>query len=74
MMFQAGYAKMYSNYSKQYHPFLVRNGRRRYAGKGRVHFKTATRAMQYALRWAKRAESFLQVREVEPSQKGTGTM
>jgi len=66
MTFQAGYAKMYSNYAKQYHPLLYRNKQRRYAGHGKIHFRSASKAMQYAMRWAKRVEKILQEREEKP--------
>lgn len=66
MTFQPGYAKMYSNYAKQYHLFLQANRQRRYAGHGRIHFKTATEALRYAWYWAIQAEKILQRQEVKP--------
>lgn len=64
-IFQAGYQRRDYHFTKQYYPFIYRNGKRRYAGRGRLHFCTATLAMNYALRWAARAKAYLDAGELD---------
>jgi hypothetical protein len=63
ILFQPGYDKIYFLSGKLYNPFLYRFDNRRYAGRGRIFFKTATAAMNYAQRWAERASRFLAAKE-----------
>jgi len=67
MLIQPGYQKITNHSAKRYHPFIYRQGQRRYAYRGKLSFKTATAAMKYAIRWADRAQSFLDTmpKEVE---------
>jgi hypothetical protein len=52
-------------YEKRYHPYLYRLGQRRYAGHGKLNFRTATEAFTYAVDWALRAEQFLIAKKAE---------
>ena len=61
--FQTGSQKIIDKYEKRYHPYLYRFGCRRYAGHGRIHFKTASAAHAYAIRWADRASRILVEKE-----------
>lgn len=57
--FQPGRQKTIIRGSKQYHPYLYRYNRKRYAGHGRKSFRTATLALKYARRWGEWAERYL---------------
>lgn len=63
MPFQPGRQKIQNAFGKRYHPFLYRMGARRYACRGRKHFRTATEAHEYAQKWAVRAFMFLNKQE-----------
>lgn len=60
--FQPGKQKIINpRLEKDYHPFLYRLGQRRYAHHGQLTFYTATAALEYALRWAARADRILSI-------------
>ena len=61
--FLPGSQRINNHFEKSYHPYLYRFGQRRYAGGGRVKFRTATMAQDYAGRWSERAERFLAMKE-----------
>ena len=60
--FQAGYQKITLRGEKRYCPYLYRFGQRRYSGKGRGYFRTASEALIYATSWSKRASRLLNVK------------
>ena len=58
--FEFGRERKDLKFQKCYFPYIQRFGKRCFAWRGKIFFRTATQAQEYARRWVERADRYFQ--------------